>query len=356
MVDHQHQHVGVRSGAGQGGTHQGTGGQIERPAGLRGGPLRHLVGGQFTDRQRPGRWRRVDHLPRQAVLGHEPGPQRLVAYHQRVQRLGQRVHPQVAAQPQHERDVVQRRAGVELLGEPDRLLLVGARQRPLPRHRHQRRAGRLRPLAGSPLLGQLPLQFGPFGDLPLQLGDLVIQRVGRRGSGQRPGQFAYARVGRQHADRGAFEPADRPYRAERVTAQVKEADGHVDLVEVEHLPVHRRDGLLLRRGRQHRLGGGSGGGGRHRGGERGRHGHRRAGGGDHRLDPVGVDDHGQDVTQPAERVVGEVGREPVAVDHQLQLRDRFWSDHKRQRHTHLVVQGVGTHRQQVADLASFDRQ
>jgi len=64
----------------------------------------------------------ADDLVGHAVLGHERGPQRLVAPDDLRQRLAQDGDVEFAAEPEHRRDVVRRLPRRQLVEEPDLVL------------------------------------------------------------------------------------------------------------------------------------------------------------------------------------------------------------------------------------------
>ncbi len=101
----------------------------------------------------------VDQLPRLAIDGHESGAQHLVAIRQIAKAGVQRVDVQLAAQTETERHVVRRRAGLELIEEPQTLLRVRHRQRRGARHADDR-IRRPRRIAAQCLLDAL----GHLGD------------------------------------------------------------------------------------------------------------------------------------------------------------------------------------------------
>jgi hypothetical protein len=120
VVGHQHQVVLVlvRALPDQQSPEQRAAIQGERPHRLLLGDL----GGHLAESDGPGL---VDDLHRPALgVGHEPGAQRLVPGDDAVQRPAQRRDVERAAQPDAVRDVVGGQPGVELLDEPELLLVV----------------------------------------------------------------------------------------------------------------------------------------------------------------------------------------------------------------------------------------
>ena len=228
VVNGERRDVVARGEPQQPGAQQRAAGEVERQAGLRGEPAGELgvphAGGEcreVDERQRRG-GQREDLLQRLAAPRGEDRAQRLVAGDEAGERRGERCGVELAAQANGVGDVEHRRAGAELLEEPEALLREGERQRAIARHPREGRRG------GGGRAAEHSL------DLPRQAGD-----------GRRVEQLVHPQLDAERLAR----PRDHLRGGQRVAAEVEEVLVDPHPLAPEHCGEQPGEDLLGRRAR-----------------------------------------------------------------------------------------------------------
>ncbi len=246
MVDVELEHVLARVQLQQHGAHDGARGQVERAHRVLGDAPPCLLpallgreGAQVDDGQ--GQRRGLgDALDGAFGVRVERGAQGLVPAHERGEALAQGVDVELTGQLQHDRHVVGRAAGLQLVQEPQALLGEGEGQ--LLRARHA---------------------LDGWGHARLSGAHGRVDALGEGGDGGRLEQVAQGEV---HVE-GRADAGDGPRGEQRVAAQLEEVVGGTDARHAEHLGEDAREQLLggsargdVRRGgrQQGGVGGGQG--------------------------------------------------------------------------------------------------